>query len=70
MFGTLNVDSDKDTGVSVELSLPKAILGLTDASSFGFSPALANQDGVGAISDGLTGVSPFLTERWPTVVLD
>ena len=67
-FGTLNNDTDKDEGISIELSIPKAALGITD--SFTLSPVLANQDGIGTVSDGLEGVSPFLTERWPAVVLD
>ena len=69
-FGTLGDDTDKDRGALWELSLPKAAVGLLGATSFKLSPQLSNQDGIGAVSDGLTGVSPFVTDRWPVVALD
>ena len=67
-FGTVNNDADKDEGVSIELSIPKAMLGNPD--SFTLSPQLSNQDGIGATNDAITGLSPFLTARWPAVILD
>ncbi len=70
LFGTIGNADDRDEGAVIELSIPKANLGLTGAESFKLSPALANQDGIGVVSDGLSGVSPFLTERWPAVVLE
>ncbi len=70
VYGTPNNNEDKDEGVVYEIAIPKALVGLTDATSFKACPALDNQDGVGSISDTLTGVSPFLTAAWPEVKLD
>jgi len=69
-YGTLNSDADKDEGAVYEIAIPKALVGLAGAASFKVCPALDNQDGVGSISDTLTGVSPFLTTLWPEVILD
>ncbi len=70
LFGTLGDDAEKDKGAVIELSIPKADIGLANAASFKLSPALANQDGIGVVSDGIGGVSPFLTARWPAVILE
>jgi len=70
LFGTVGNTEDTDKGAVIEIAIPKALLGLTDRTSFKLRPDLANQDGVGAVSDTIDGVSPFLTARWPAVVLD
>ena len=69
VFGTVEDAKDKDMGASMEISVPKAALGIAGATSVTLSPSLSNQDGVGAVSDGIAGVSPFLTARWPKVTL-
>ena len=70
VYGTPNNIEDKDEGVVYEISVPKSLVGLTGMDAFKACPALDNQDGVGSISDTLTGVSPFLTTAWPEVRLD
>ena len=70
VLGTANNNDDKDEGVVTEISVPKAIVGLSGATSFKINPSLSNQDGVGSTNDTLTGVSLFTTNRWPSVVLD
>ena len=68
-FGTVGDNTDTDEGVSIEVSIPKSILGSAQ-NGFTLSPALTNRDGEGSIYDGLTGVSVFNTLRWPAVVLE
>ena len=70
VLGTVGNNEDTDEGYVVELSVPKALVGLSGAASFKVRPALANVDGSGTVADTLTGVSAFSTALWPTVVLD
>ena len=70
LFGTLNQNSDKDTGALTEFSLPKELIGISEAPSFKLSLALDNKDGLGITSDGISGISPFNTDRWPAVIFD
>ncbi len=70
VFGTVGNNEDKDEGVVIEISVPKALVGLDGVSSYKICPSLSNQDGVGSTNDTLTGVSVFTTNRWPSVVLD
>lgn len=70
VLGTVGNNEDKDEGVVTEIAIPKALVGLSGATSFTVNPSLANQDGSGSTSDTLTGVSAFTTTRWPSVVLD
>ena len=70
VLGTVNDNEDKDEGVVTEISIPKALVGLSGATSLTVNPSLSNQDGSGFTNDTLTGVSAFTTTRWPSVVLD
>ena len=70
LYGTQNDNSDKDGGAVIEIAIPKSLLGLADRTSFKLCPALVNQDGVGTVSDTLSGVNAFITTLWPTVNLD
>lgn len=70
LYGTLDSNNDKDEGAVIELAIPKTLVGMVGASSFKACPALENQDGVGKISDTLSGVSAFMTTLWPEIVLD
>ncbi|MBQ8837341.1 MAG: S-layer homology domain-containing protein [Clostridia bacterium] len=70
VLGTVGNNEDKDEGVVTEVSIPKALVGLSGASSFAINPSLSNRDGSGSTNDTLTGVSTFTTTRWPSVVLD
>jgi len=67
--GTVGNNEDTDEGVCIEFALPKALIGLQNASSFKLSPTLMNVDGDGAFFDQLNGVSSVITDRWPAVVL-
>ena len=70
VLGTANNNEDKDEGVVTEISIPKALVGLSGATSYTINPSLSNQDGTGSTNDTLTGISAFSTTRWPSVVLD
>lgn len=70
VFGTIDNNDDKDEGVVTEVAIPKALVGLSGASSYTINPSLANRDGSGSTNDTLTGISAFATSRWPSVVLD
>ena len=69
-IGTVGNNDDIDEGALYEIAIPKDLVGLKGATSFKACPALANQDGMGVICDTLTGVGAFVTDLWPTVVLD
>ena len=70
IYGTVDNNNDTDEGAVIELSIPKGIVNLANATSFKASPALVNQDGEGVMCDTLTNVPAFVTTSWPTVVLD
>lgn len=68
--GTVNDNSDKDEGVVIEIAVPKATLGLENASDMQVRLMLTNNDGGESVTDTLTDVSEVYTENWPTVTLD
>ena len=70
MFGTIDNKKDTDEGVLYEIAIPKALLGLSDKSSFAILPELYNADGAGIKADTLTNGNVSLQGRWPKVVLD
>lgn len=69
-FGTVDDNADKDEGCVIEISIPKAAVGLSGATSYTIRPELVNVDGGGIVRDTLTGVSCFSTAFWPAVTLD
>lgn len=71
VLGTTGENTDRDTGVVIEVSLPKALIGLSGADHFSARLALFNDDGPGrAVSDTFSGVSIHSSALWPAVVLD
>ena len=69
-YGTVDNNNDVDEGAVIEISIPKSLVKLTNATSFKANPALVNQDGEGSICDTLETVTAYTTTYWPTVVLD
>ncbi|MBQ7012087.1 MAG: exo-alpha-sialidase [Clostridia bacterium] len=69
-FGTVNDNSDTDEGAVYEIVLQKEMLGIVGAGSVKLCPSLGNMDGKGIVCDTLTGVGAFVTDTWPSVVLD
>lgn len=69
-YGTIDNNDDIDEGAVIEISIPKSLVKLTNATSFKASPSLVNQDGAGAICDSLEKIPAFVTTTWPEVVLD
>ncbi|MBE6679064.1 MAG: hypothetical protein E7598_00920 [Ruminococcaceae bacterium] len=69
-YGTVDNNNDTDEGAVIEISIPKSLVNLTNATSFKASPAVVNQDGAGAICDTLDNIPAFVTTSWPEVVLD
>ncbi|MBQ4150452.1 MAG: hypothetical protein IJC81_01430 [Clostridia bacterium] len=70
IYGTVDNNNDTDEGAVIEISIPKALVKLTNATSFKASPLLVNQDGNGVMCDTLANVPAFITTSWPEVVLD
>lgn len=70
IYGSVDNNDDTDEGAVIEVSIPKAILNLTNATSFKANPMLVNQDGAGAVCDTLEKIPAFVTTAWPKVVLN
>ena len=70
LFGTLNNNEDKDDGAVIEMAVPKSLVGLAGKTEYPVRLELANQDGMGSVSDTFHGASVFSTKLWPKVVLD
>lgn len=72
IHGSVGDNANNDEGVLVELSVSKAVLGLTDAAEFALAPMLVNVDeeGGATVIDTLTNITFESTSRWPKVVLD
>ncbi len=71
VHGTENHAGDTDTGVLLEVAVPKTQLGLVGAKQMQVRLELKNKDAKDkvAITDSFTGVSFFATAFWPVVRL-
>ncbi len=71
VLGTENHAGDTDTGVLLEVAVPRAQLGLVGAKQMQVRLELKNKDAKDkvAITDSFTGVSFFATTFWPVVRL-
>lgn len=68
VYGTVNDDSDKDTGFVIEAKIPwSALGGKPEDGRFTMTTILYNDDGRGLIKDNMTGNLP---NEWYTVVVD
>ena len=70
-YGTIDTNTNIDTGVYVEFAVPKSEVGLNGASSFKAVPALINKDtSTTTTTDTIDDVDMTSTENWIEVILE
>ncbi len=70
-FGTVDINTNVDQGIFMEVAIPKANVGLSGKTSFKTIPTLTNKDTSSTVTtDTIDGASMSSTTYWIEVVLD